>query len=165
MEKRQATKKAPASGQPWKMPPLIKVYEALGAIADGRVRMLDETHAEVVSSEGDKHYTVVIDGKAIVANDNGSYWQGYIGYPAIAVMIAKGIIAGNRDAAIALAGIPWKELNRRYRNDYAQTIAEVERTVGARNGDPVAIKTACEAIVAALSAYAPIRGARRRPPQ
>ena len=44
------------------MPPPIKVYEALGAIGDGRVRAIDNDDApgvwDVVSSEGAKTYRV-----------------------------------------------------------------------------------------------------------
>jgi hypothetical protein len=149
----------------WKMPPLIKVYEALGAIADSRVKLQDERHASVVSSEEDKTYAVEIADRAISANDNASYWQGYLGYPAIAVMIARGLLAADSEAIKALARIPWKELNRRFRNDYARTIAEVEQGFAARDIDPATIRAECEKILVALSAFAPIQGARRRPPR
>jgi hypothetical protein len=149
--------------QPWKMPPLVKVYEALSAIADGRVRLLDEVRAEVVSSEGDKTYRVEIAGKEISANDNASYWQGYLGYPAIAVMILRGVISA--PAQPALAEIPWKEINRRYRNDYPRTIAEVEEILRDREADPALVRSECEKVLAALAAFAPERGARRRPPR
>ncbi len=151
--------------QPWKMPPLIKVYEALGAVADSRVRILGERHAAVVSSEGDKTYAVEIAEREVSANDNASYWQGYLGYPGIAVMITRGLIHADRDAINALGGIPWKELNRRLRNDYARTIAEVDSKLKERGIDAARVKGECEAIIAALRAYAPIQGARRRPPR
>ena len=153
------------AAQPWKMPPLIKVYEALGAIADDRVRIVDATRAEVVSSEGDKTYTVEIHGKAIAANDNASFWQGYLGYPAIAMMIARGVLETDQAAIEALKGIGWKELNRRSRNDYAKTLAQVDRMLLERGADPATIAVTCEAVVAALRAFEPIRGARKRPPR
>ena len=40
------------------MPPLAKVYEALGAIGDRRVRIEDGQRASVTSSDGAKIYTV-----------------------------------------------------------------------------------------------------------
>ncbi|HVN90064.1 MAG TPA: hypothetical protein VMT61_09645 [Candidatus Binataceae bacterium] len=150
---------------PWKMPPLIKVYEALGAIADGRVRILDDVRAEVGSSEGNKTYTVELNGKEVAANDNASYWQGYLGYPAIAVMIARGMLDAYPKAIEALGGIAWKELNRRYRNDYAKTIAEVDDGLRASGIEPDEIKRSCESVLALLEAFAPIRGARKRPPR
>src|ERR1700676_4205616 len=97
----------------WKMPPLAKVYEALGAIGDGRVRIEDTRPAFVTSSDGTKTYEVETnhDGREISSNDNASFWQGYLGYPAIAVMIARGLIDPDPAAVTALAGVPWKELN------------------------------------------------------
>ena len=69
----------------WKIPPLIKAYEALGAIGDGRVRIEGERRATVTSSDGSKTYEVETsaDGHEIASNDNASYWQGYVRYPAI----------------------------------------------------------------------------------
>ena len=79
----------------WKVPPRVKVYEALGAIADGRVMEVSEMGARVKSSEGNKIYTVTyrVETNTINANDNGSYWQGYMGYPAIAFLMTTGRLA------------------------------------------------------------------------
>ena len=76
----------------WKLPPAAKVYEAFGAVADGRVHLGAPGQAEVVSSGGDRRYTVewTDDLATIAANDNASYWQGYLGYPAVAVLLAVG---------------------------------------------------------------------------
>jgi len=155
----------------WQMPPPIKVYEAIGAIGDGRVRAADNSVApvgwDVVSSDGSKTYRVEIsaDGREITSNDNASYWQGYLGYPAIAVLIARGMLHAGAEATRSLAGIPWKELNRRFKNDYARTTAEVARIVAERGGDFDAIHAEAAAILEALAALAPERGARRRPPR
>ena len=113
----------------WKLPPIVKVYEALGAIGDGRVRIEDSRRAFVTSSDAAKTYEVETsaDGREIASNDNASYWQGYLGYPAIAVLLARGMYRAPANVTDALAGIPWKELNRKFKNDYAKTIAEVEQ--------------------------------------
>ena len=150
----------------WKMPPSIKVYEALGAIGDGRVRLEDEHRALVESSEGDKTYDVEIsgDGREISANDSASYWQGYLGYPAIAVLLIRGLYRPPANVIDALAGIPWREINRRFKNDYDKTLAEVNRTVEERGHDPDAIASEVESVMAALRKLAPMRGKRRRPP-
>jgi hypothetical protein len=89
------------------MPPLAKVYEALGAIGDGRVRIEDARRAFVTSSDGTKTYEVDVDvdGREISSNDNASFWQGYLGYPAIAVLIERGLIRRSEEAAGALAGV------------------------------------------------------------
>lgn len=46
----------------WLQPPIIKVYEALGALADDRIKVKGNT-AKVYSSSGNKFYTVTYDSK------------------------------------------------------------------------------------------------------
>lgn len=150
----------------WKMPPLAKIYEALGAIGDGRVRVIDASHATVVSSSGDKTYTVVLDSAThqISSNDNASYWQGYLGYPAIAVLILRGIYSPRPETLKALSGVPWKELNTHYRNDYARTLDDVLARAEAHGADPAALRAEAAAVLEALRAYGARRGKRLRPP-
>ncbi len=152
--------------EPWKMPPLVKVYEALGALGDGRVTLKDETRAAVVSSEGDKTYEVENspDLHEISSNDNASYWQGYLGYPGIAVLLARGLYRPRPKTVEALSAIPWKEINRHFRNDYAKTIAEVARVIEERGHDPESVKAEAKAVMDALKKLAPFRGKRKRPP-
>ena len=150
----------------WKMPPIIKVYEALGAIGDGRVRVEDERRATVTSSDGSKTYEVETsaDGREIASNDNASYWQGYVGYPAIAVLIARGLYRPPANVTDALAGVPWKELNRKYKKDFAKTIAEVEKELEQAGHDPDAVRSEAEAVLSFLRTLRPVRGKRTRPP-
>ena len=58
----------------------------------------DSRRATVVSSDESKTYEVETsaDGREIASNDNASYWQGYVGYPAIAVLIARDFIVHRR---------------------------------------------------------------------
>jgi hypothetical protein len=111
----------------WKQPPDIKIYEALGALADGRVEVKGTT-AKVWSSSRDKYYDVIYesDTNAIVSNDNGSYWQGYLGYPSVALLAALGVITYRAEVANWLQGIPWKTMNVRFKNDYSK-VEEVIR--------------------------------------
>lgn len=111
----------------WKHPPLEKVYEALSAVADGRVVIRDKNEAEVFSSSRTKTYTVrwSDDGSAITSNDNASRWQGYLGYPVLAVLMVRGILKYDPEIARLLSGIPWKEINKRFRNDYAAAVDSV----------------------------------------
>lgn len=148
------------------MPPLIKVYEAMGALGDGRVRLQDGGRAQVTSSEGDKTYDVEIsaDNREISSNDNASYWQGYLGYPGIAVLLARGFYRPPANVIDALAGVPWKELNRRFRNDYDKTLEAVSKTVEENGHDPDAVRIEAEALMEAVRKLAPVRGHRRRPP-
>ncbi|HSY79771.1 MAG TPA: hypothetical protein VK884_09180 [Verrucomicrobiae bacterium] len=150
---------------PWKIPPLIKAYEALGAIGDGRVRIEDERLATVTSSDGSKTYEVETsaDGREIASNDNASYWQGYVGYPAIAVLIARGFYRPPANVTDALAGVAWKELNRKYKNDWAKTIADVDTEMEQGGHDPDAVRSEAEAVLTFLRALRPVRAKRSRP--
>src|ERR1700687_6214347 len=143
----------------WKIPPLIKAYEALGAIGDGR-------HALATSADVSKTYEVETseDGREISSNDNASYWQGYLGYPAIAVLLARGFYRPPANVTDALAGIAWKTLNRKFKNDYAKTLAEVDKELERSGHDPDAVRSEAEAVLSWLRKLGPIRGKRSRPP-
>jgi hypothetical protein len=150
----------------WKMPPAAKVYEALSALADGRVRLLAPGRAEVTSSEGDKVYSVEWseDGRRITANDNASYWQGYTGYPIIAVLLATGCIPYDPDVAGLLAEVPWHDLNERFKRDYDAAVESVLQDIERRGGDRGAIVRQVESIYRRLESLAPERGPRRARP-
>jgi hypothetical protein len=111
----------------WKVPPKAKIYEALTAVADGRVKLKGGEAAEVLSSDGTKTYNVEwsADLRQITSNDNASYWQGYLGYPIIAVLMALGRLDFDVRAAQALSGIAWKQMNRRFRNLYDMAVDSV----------------------------------------
>jgi hypothetical protein len=155
-----------ASSTEWEIPPLVKAYEALGAVGDGRVRIVDDAHAVVTSSSGRKNYQVETSagGREVSSNDNASYWRGYLGYPAIAVLIERGFYRAPANVTDALAGIPWHEINRRNRNDYAKTVAEVEKFIEENGHDPDAVRSEAEALLDYLRKLKPRRGTRRRPP-
>jgi len=151
----------------WKMPPIVKVYEAFGALGDGRVTLVDATHALVASSDVSKVYEVEVsdDGPTVSSNDNASYWQGYLGYPGIAVMIARGMLPRPSDEIVqALTGIEWKQINAKFRNDYEKTLAEVDARIVERGGDTKEVRARADATLRALKELAPEQGARKRPP-
>ncbi len=150
----------------WEIPPVVKAYEALGAVGDGRVKIVDGTHAIVTSSSGSKNYQVETSagGREISSNNNASYWQGYLGYPAIAVLIERGLYRAPANVTDALAGIPWHEINRRNRNDYAKTLAEVDKLIEQNGHDPDAVRSEAEALLDYLRKLKPRPGTRRRPP-
>lgn len=113
----------------WKQPPLIKVYEALGAVADATWIEATETFATVYSSSRRKSYRVEYSPKdqAIMANDNGSYWVGYLGYPTIAFLLARGILEYRPHLANLLKGVAWKDLNQIYKNDFEKTLEHLQK--------------------------------------
>lgn len=110
----------------WKQPPSIKIYEALGSIADERIEVRDNT-AKVYSSSRKKFYDVSYDpqSRAIMANDNGSYWQGYLGYPAIAFLFKAGLIDYRPEYGNLLKDIAWKDINVRFKNDFVKTLEHI----------------------------------------
>ncbi len=135
----------------WDMPPVAKVYEALSAVADGRVTLTGETTAEVLSSERDKTYTVKWAAGSITSNDNATRWQGYIGYPIIAVLLQSGRLPFDPAAAEALGGVPWHALNQQYKRDYDAAVEHVLAGVRQRGGDDAAIRAEVGRIYGALA--------------
>lgn len=99
----------------WKTPPKIKVYEALGCVADERIEIMG-SEAKVFSSSLGKYYSVWYEQneKAIMVNDNGSFYIGYLGYPAIAYLMKEGRLPFDQNYSDALKGIHWKDLNMKY---------------------------------------------------
>lgn len=112
-----------------KMPPREKVFEAWTALADGRVEMHDG-FAEVSSSDGAKRYTVRFAGDTFSSDDNATYWRGYPGYPVIAVLMLQGRLPYDRDEALKWKDVNWKEINTRYKNNYAAAVKEVAAQKG-----------------------------------
>jgi len=100
------------------LPPRVKVLEALGSIADGRVKIINEYEAEVTSSVGDRKYVVKVDinSRMVFSNDNGTLYRNYVGYPVIAFLILKNVIPYDERLANALKGINWRRLNELYKN-------------------------------------------------
>lgn len=107
-----------------KMPPIEKIYEAYSAIADGRVT-LNEDSAKVASSNYEKMYTVTWKDDVYTSNDNASYWQGYAGYPMIAVLMLQGKLNLNKDIADYFKEINWTALNKKYKSKYAKAAQEI----------------------------------------
>lgn len=118
----------------WKPAPLIKVYEALGTIGDGRFE-ISGTSAKVYSSSGNKYYDVMYDPEAgaITANDNGSYWVGYLGYPSIVLLLELGVVSYDPKLASLLKGFAWKDINQRFKNDFTKTQAYIDEQIAQRH--------------------------------
>jgi len=98
-----------------RLPPRIKVLEAAGSVADGRVKKEGDVY-RVVSSEGEvRVYTVVIRDSKVQSDDNGTTFREYVGYPIIAVLMAEGRLPYDPKIGEALKGIEWKKLNEKYK--------------------------------------------------
>ena len=124
----------------WKNPPKIKIYEALGCLADNRL-VTTESGATVWSSSRNQSYIVKFDqtSGAIMANDNGSYWQDYLGYPAIAYLINCGMLPYNKKFAAALRSIPWKSVNQINNNDFEKSLAQIHQALTSSGFDVSAL--------------------------
>ena len=138
---------------PWKQPPIAKVYEALSAVGGGRVKLTGGTSAQVVSSSGDKTYTVrwSPDGGEITSDDNATRWQGYLGYPIIAVLLFIGRLPYDPVVAQRLAGVPWHDLNSQYKRNYDAAVNHVLEGLRQRGIDAGAIQTEVVRIHRALA--------------
>lgn len=108
-----------------KLPPKIKIYEALWTIADDRLEIFwpNKNEGKCYSSSWNKYYVIKYDEStnAIMTNDNGSYWKWYLGYPAIAFLMKKWIIPYNLQYSEALQGIARKDINQKFANDFDKT--------------------------------------------
>jgi hypothetical protein len=110
----------------WGHPPIEKVIEALGAIADDRVEMMENT-AKVTSSSRGKYYEVRYDpvSKALMANDNLSYYKDMLGYPGVAFLMMKGVLQYDEGILPLVRGVPWKDLNTKYKGNFRKTLETV----------------------------------------
>jgi len=150
----------------WKMPPKAKIYEALSAVADGRVKLKEGQQAEVVSSSGTKTYLVEWseDRSAITSNDNASYWQGYMGYPIIAILMLLGRLSFKKEVADLLSGIPWKKINKQFRNDYTKATESVLAQLEAKGVPRETVTSEVDRIMAQIEKLELEKLPRRRRP-
>lgn len=123
----------------WALPPIEKIYEAFSAIADRRVK-ISQGFALVSSSDYKKEYTVVWNGDYYSSNDNASYWQGYLGYPVIAVLMLQGKITFNNAIPEYFKNINWKKLNSEYKNQYDKAVSSVLERLKSEGIDVKTIK-------------------------
>lgn len=111
-----------------KMPPRAKIYEAFSAIADKRIQINDK-EALVKSSDWTKEYEIKWQDNKISSTDNATFWQGYPGYPVIALWLELGIINFNKEIVFNFKNINWHELNNKYKRDYNKAVNEVINTL------------------------------------
>lgn len=107
-----------------KLPPIEKIPEAYTAEEDNRITMY-ENYAIVTSSNNKKEYLVKWKDNIYYSNDNSTYWQGYIGYPVIAVLMLQGILPLNKEISLYFKNINWNLINKNNKNDYKKSLEEV----------------------------------------
>ena len=112
-----------------KFPPLEKIFEAWTALADDRIKM-EEGMANVSSSDREKSYKVKFSGDQYSSDDNATFWQGYPGYPVIAVLMKQGKLPYNAHEGELWKNINWTLLNKKHKNRYADAIKEIAEERG-----------------------------------
>jgi hypothetical protein len=132
-----------------KLPPIEKIYEAYSAVADGRVAM-GEDSASVTSSDRSKEYTVRWKDGVYSSNDNATYWQGYAGYPVLAVLMLQGKLELDSKAAELFRGINWKKLNEKHRSRYSEAAGEVLDALAGKGADTEAVKESAARVYSQL---------------
>ena len=106
-----------------KMPPREKIHEALTAIVDDRISINKEnSRAEIFSSDRSKKYIVEWHDNEYASNDNATYWQGYPGYPVIAVLLIQNKLTLNKDILPYFKNINWRKINEEFKRDYAKAV-------------------------------------------
>ena len=99
-----------------RMPPRGKIYEALTAIANDSV-VMEENKAEVYSSDKSKKYNLEWNENGYSSNDNATFWQGYPGYPIIAILLLTNKIIYDNSILKFFRDINWKKINKKLKNN------------------------------------------------
>jgi hypothetical protein len=141
----------------WQLPPKYKIYEALGAVADDRIEIIDPNseiiEARQYSSSRGKFYTILYDPvkNQIMPNDNATWYIGYLGYPAISMLLFLDKI--NFDASILsyFRDIPFKDINQKYKNDFEQANLEIVDRILTRGLDETKLNTEVDSIYQQLA--------------
>lgn len=107
-----------------KMPPIEKIPEAYTVIEDNRVELFDN-YAIVKSSNFEKEYLIKWKDNIYYSNDNSTYWQGYVGYPVIAVLMLQAKLPLNKEVSKYFKEINWNKLNKDNKRDYKKSLEQV----------------------------------------
>lgn len=134
-----------------RLPPRIKVLEALGALADNRVELKSDNEAVVTSSEGDRQYRVYVDvaRRLAYSDDNGTIYRGYVGYPIISLLMLKGVLPVDEQLKEALRGIPWRRLNEQYKR-YEVVMELLKRELSKKGIEPSRVDKYIDLVLAEL---------------
>lgn len=111
-------------GKYMKLPPREKIPEAYTAIIDNRIKMFDN-YAEVLSSDRTKTYLIKWNNNLYYSNDNSTYWQGYPGYPVIAILMLQNKLTCNKDILKYFKNINWNELNKKNKRNYKDSLEDI----------------------------------------
>ena len=113
-----------------------KIPEAYTAIEDGRIEMFTN-HAIVKSSNNEKEYLIKWQDNIYYSNDNSTYWQGYPGYPIIAVLMLQGKISLNREISKYFQNINWHELNKQNKRNYQKSLEDILKDISPKEQENI----------------------------
>ena len=111
-----------------KIPPIEKIAEAYTAIEDKRIKLY-KNYATVLSSNKQKEYLIKWKNNLYYSNDNSTYWQGYMGYPVLAVLMLQGVLPLNKKISQYFKNINWNELNKKHKKNYKNSLEEVLQNI------------------------------------
>ena len=107
-----------------KLPPKEKIPEAYTALEDNRIKLL-KNQAIVGSSNKEKEYFIQWQGNVYYSNDAATYWQGYLGYPVIAVLMLQKKITWKKEISAYFKNVNWHEINLANKRDYKKALEYV----------------------------------------
>jgi len=141
----------------WQLPPKYKIFEALGAVADDRIEIIDPKseilEARQYSSSRGKYYTILYNPKLsqIMPNDNATWYVGYLGYPAISLLLFLDKIQFDKSILPYFTDIPFKDINQKHKNDFEQANLEIVDMILTRGLDKVKLDTEIDLIYSQLT--------------
>lgn len=127
----------------WKAPHIIKIPEALSAIADLRYERKGN-YLFVKSSDYSKKYTVEIFENGYSSNDNMSYNNGILGYPIVVSLMLENKIEYDRCYLSLFHGINWTKLNEQCNKDFSISYEVILHKFKQNNYNYVGIKKSIE---------------------
>lgn len=110
----------------WKKPHISVIYEALTAIADGRMEIRGN-RGQCFSLTSDKFYDIVFDPVvgSIMSNDNTSYYKQSFSYPMVAYLMLAGEVPYEEKLLEYLKDVCWEDINKHFKNDYDKSLKAV----------------------------------------
>ncbi len=119
-----------------KLPPIEKISEAYTAVEDNRI-IIYEDYAIVKSSNLEKEYLVKWKGNIYYSNDSATYWQGYPGYPILAILMLQNKISLNKNVSNYFKNIDWNKLNKETKRDYKKSLEEILKNLSQKEKDEI----------------------------
>ena len=86
---------------------------------------METDQARIISSDHHKEYIVLFEENTYSSNDSATYWQGYPGYPILAVLMKQGKIKIKTEIIEQFKDLNWHQINEKYKRDYPAALAYV----------------------------------------